>query len=124
MFVLKADRFAAIVAEVRANGIKGAAVVTEHFGRIERIDLYLGTTVLTICAQMLEALEVTALALPITYLILDILERSSLAKIRNRKDRGKDRLQTHIVPLFRNKVHLQKAVVGFALHFDQVRDLS
>lgn len=73
---------------------------------------------------MLEALEVAALALPVSDLILDILERCGLAKVRDRKDRSENRLKPDVVALFRDQVHLQEPVVRFALDLDQVRDLS
>jgi len=93
MLVLEADRLTAVVAEVRADRVKGAAVLTKDFGRVERIDLDLGRAVLTVRTEVLEALQVSALALPVTDLILDVLERRGLAKIRYRKDRSKYRLQ-------------------------------
>ena len=34
-----------------------------------------------------------------------------------------DRLQTGVLALFRQQIHLQKAVVRFALNLDQIRDL-
>ena len=87
MLVLQADRLTAVVAEIRAYGVERAAIVTEHFGRIERIDLDLRATVLTISSQVFEAFEVSALTLPVTDLILNIFEGRRFAKIGNREDR-------------------------------------
>ena len=87
MLVLQADRLTAVVAEIRAYGVERAAIVTEHFGRIERIDLDLRATVLTISSQVFEAFEVSALTLPVADLILNIFEGRRLAKIGNREDR-------------------------------------
>ena len=123
VLMLEADRLTAVVAEIRANGVERSAVVTKHFGRIERIDLDLGTAVLTICTQMLEALEVSAFALPVADLVLDIFERRRLAKIRYRKDRRKHRLQTDVIAFLRDQVHLQEPVVRFALDLDKIWDL-
>ena len=123
VLVLQTDRLAAVVAEIRANGVERAAVVTKHLGRVERIDLDLGAAVLTVCPQVFEALEVSALALPVADLVLDKFERRCLAKIRNRKDRLKYRLQPDVVALLRDQVHLQKAVVRLALYLDQIWDL-
>ena len=72
---------------------------------------------------MLEPLEVAALALPVSDLILDIFERCRLAKIRDREDRRENGLKSDVVALFRDQVHLQEPVVRFALDLDQVRDL-
>ena len=52
--------------------------------------------------QVLEAFEIAAFALPITDLVLDIFERSRLAKVRHRKDRRKHSLQADVIALFRN----------------------
>lgn len=122
--MLQADRFAAVVAEIRANCVKCAAIFTEDFGRIERIHLDLRTTVFTICPEMLEAFEVTALTLPVADLILNVLKRRGLAEIRDREDRGKYRLETDVIALFRDQIHLQESVVRFTLDLDQIRDLG
>jgi hypothetical protein len=78
----------------------------------------------TVGAQMLEPFEISALALPVSDLKFNILERRRFAEIRNREDRFKDRLQTHARSLFRNKVHLKEPVVRFTLNLDKIRDLS
>src|SRR5690606_368723 len=122
VFVLESDRFAAVRAKLRPNGVERAAVSTENFGRIERIDLYFRTAVLTICAKVFEAFEITALTLPVSDLVFDKFERGGFAKIRNRKDRRKDRLKSDAAAFLRDQIHLQEPLVGFALHLDKVRD--
>src|SRR5687767_8313357 len=72
---------------------------------------------------MLEALEVAALTLPVTDLILDIFEHCGFAKVRDGKDGRKHRLQTDTVSFLRDEIHLQETVVRLALHLDQIRDL-
>jgi len=123
MLVLEANRLTAVVAEIWTHRVERAAVVTEHFGRVERIDFDLGRAILTVGTQVLEALEVAALTLPVADLILDIFERRRFAKIRNREDRRKHRLKADVIALLRDEVHLQKPVIGFALDLDQIRDL-
>jgi hypothetical protein len=86
MLVLEADWFAAVITKIGPDRVEGAAVVTQHLGRIEGINLDLRGAVLTIGAEMLEALEIAALALPVAYLILDVLEGRGLTKIGNRED--------------------------------------
>ncbi len=124
MLVFQADRLAAIRAEFGTDGIERAAFVTKDLCRVKRINLYLRTALLTIGTQMLQSFEISAFALPVADLELDIFERCGFAKVRNREDRLKDRLQTYARPLFRNKVHLKKSVVGFPLNLDEIRDLS
>lgn len=72
---------------------------------------------------MLEPFKISAFALPIADLILDVFERCRFAEIRYRKDRREHRLQADEIALFRNKVHLKEPVIGFTLDLDQVRDL-
>jgi len=73
---------------------------------------------------MLKTFEVSALALPVTDLILDKLQRGSLAEVRNRENRFENRLEPDRFALLRDQVHLQEPVIRFALNFDQVRDLG
>src|SRR5213079_1884400 len=73
-------------------------------------------------AQVVQALELAALALPVADRILDELERRVLAEIADRKDRLEHRLQTRVLALARQAVHLQEALVGLLLDLDQVRN--
>ena len=123
MLMLEADRLTAVITKVRTDRIKCAAVVTKNLGGVKGVDLDLGTAILTVRTQVLEALEVAAFTLPVTDLILDVLERRCLAKIRYGKDRGKDRLQPDIIPLLGDQVHLQEPVIRFTLNLDQIWDL-
>ncbi len=124
VLVLQADRLAAVLAKLRTHGIEGAALVTERFAGSERIDLDRRAAVLTVRAQVVETFEAAALTLPVADLILDEVERRGLAKIRDRKDRLKHSLQSGVLALFRQQIHLQKAVVRLALNLDQIRDCA
>src|SRR5439155_1760028 len=73
VFVLETDRFAAIVTKIRPDSVECTAVVAEYFSGIERIDLDLGTAILTVCPEMFETLEVAALTLPVADLIFNKL---------------------------------------------------
>jgi hypothetical protein len=73
-------------------------------------------------AEVLEALELAALALPVADRVLHEVERAGLAEVRERKDAGEDRLQALVGPLLGQQVHLQKALVGPPLDVDQVGD--
>ncbi len=111
VFVFKAYRLTAVVAEVRPDGVERSAAVAEHIGRIERIDLDLRTAVLTICPKVFEALEVAAFTLPVPDLVFDVFKRCRLAKIRDRKYRLEYRLESDMIAFFGDQVHLKKAVV-------------
>src|SRR4029450_4812629 len=67
-------------------------------------------------------LELAALALPVADRILDELERRVLAEIADRKHRLEHRLQTRVLALARQTIHLQEAFVGLLLDLDQVRN--
>ena len=123
MLVLEANRLAAVVAEIGPNGIECSAVITEHFCRVERVDLDLGSAVFAVRPKMFETLEVAALALPVTDLILDEFESGRFTKVRNREDRRKYRLESDVVALLRDQVHLQEPIVRFALYLNKVRYL-
>ena len=49
VLVLEADRFTAVVAEIRTDGVERAAIFTKHFGGVKRVNLYLGRAILTVC---------------------------------------------------------------------------
>jgi hypothetical protein len=57
---------------------------------------------------------------PVADRVLDELQRGVLAEIRDREDRLEDGLQTDVVTLGRQGVHLQEPIVGLLLDLDQV----
>ena len=60
---------------------------------------------------MLEALELAALALPVTDGELHEVERAGLPEIRKRENAREHRLQPGVLALLREEVHLQESVV-------------
>src|SRR5262249_21346363 len=52
---------------------------------------------------------------------LDEVERAGLPEVAEREDGGEDRLQSGILALLGEEVHLQEAVVRLALHVDEIR---
>src|SRR6185503_6915590 len=111
VFVLQTDRLTAVRAQLGTNGIESSANVAKRFAGTQRIDFDVGPATLTGGAQVLETFKIAALALPVTDLILDEIERGRFAKIRNRKYRLEDRLQAGADALFRQQIHLQEPVV-------------
>jgi hypothetical protein len=122
--MLEADRLAAVITKIRTNYVKRAAVIAQDFGRVERVYLDLGTTILAVSTEMLETLKIPALTLPVADLVFDIFKSRRLAKIRDWEYRCKYRLEAYVVTFFRDQVHLQKPVIRFALDLDQIWDLS
>ena len=73
-------------------------------------------------AEVVQADEPAALALPVPDRVLDELERRVLAEVADREDRLEDRLQPRILALRGEQVHLQEALVGLPLNLDEVRN--
>ena len=73
-------------------------------------------------AQVLQALQLAALALPVADGVLDELERRVLPEVADREDRLEHRLQTRVLALGGQAVHLQEPFVALLLNFDQVRN--
>ncbi len=70
--------------------------------------------------QVVQPFQVAALALPVADRIVHELEFAHPAEIRDGKNRIEHSLQADVFALVRQKIHLQKALVGFLLNFDQV----
>src|SRR5207245_2905946 len=105
-----------------AHVIERAALGAEGLARSQWIDLDRRATSLAFGAQIIETFEPAAFTLPVADLVLDEVERRSATKIRDGEHRFEYGLQTGALPFFREKVHLQKTIVGFALDLDQIRD--
>ena len=121
---LQADGIAALVAEIGGIGVIGAALGAKHFARMERIGNHGCAAIAAGCAQMVQSLEVAALALPVADGVVDKLQLGDVAKIRDRKHGLKNSLQSCVITLARQPIHLQEAVVGALLHLDQVWNLD
>src|ERR1022692_988919 len=140
VFQLQPDGVAALVAERNHVLIKGAAVVAKHVARMERIGADGGDVVAKHVArmerigadggaavpaggaQMVQAFQIAALALPVADGIIDELQFADAAEIGNREYRAENRLQARIFPFVGKQVHLQEALVGILLNLDEVRN--
>src|SRR2546425_8720860 len=65
-----------------------------------------------------------ALAFPISDSVIDKLELRNIAEVGNGKHRLENRLQTGVVTLAGQAVHLKEAVVRAPLYLDQIRNLD
>src|SRR5262249_16596589 len=119
---LEADGVAADVAHVAARLVCLAAARPEDFTVAVRVGNQGRAAVAARLAQVVQSLQLAALALPVADRVLDELERRVLAEIRDRKHRLEHRLQTRVLALARQAVHLQEALVRLLLDLDQVRD--
>ena len=124
IFQLQAHRIAALVAEVGRIRVVGAALRAQHVAGMKRIGDDRRTAVLASGAQVMQPLEVAALALPVADGVVHKLQLRDVAEIADREHRLKHRLQAGIVALAGQSVHLQETFVGALLNLDQVRDLD
>ena len=119
---LHPDRVAADVADVAARLVRHAAARAEHLVVAVRIGNERRAAVLARLAQVVQARQLAALALPVADRILDELERRVLAEVADREDGLEDGLQAGILPFRREAVHLQEPLVRLPLNLDEVRD--
>ena len=119
---LQVDRVAADVALRHPVLVDEAALGAGDRLLVRVVGHDLGAAVGAGHAQVLEALQLAALALPVADRVLDEVERAGLAEVGEREDAREDRLQALVRPLLGQQVHLQEALVGPPLDVDQVRD--
>ena len=81
IFQLQADGIAALVAEVGGVGVVSAALGAKHFAGMERIGDHGGAAVAAGGPQVVQPLEVAALALPVADGIVDELQPGDIAEI-------------------------------------------
>src|SRR5215204_796856 len=84
-----------------------------HFGHRTSLSPY-GSQI-SVWPQVMQGLQLAALALPVADGVLDELKRRVLAEIANRKYRFEHRLQTLVLALGGQAVHLQEALVALPL---------
>ncbi len=119
---LEVHRVAADVALRHPVLVHEAALGAGHRLLVRMVRHDLGAAVGAGHAEVFEALELAALALPVADRVLDEVERAGLAKVGEREDAGENRLQTLVRPLFGQQVHLQEALIAAPLNVDQVRN--
>jgi hypothetical protein len=73
---------------------------------------------------VVQAFQVAALALPVADRVVHELELRHLAEILDRKHRSEHRLKPAVLALARQQIHLQEALIGLHLHFNQVGNLD
>ena len=121
---LHADRVAALFAERGRVLVERAALGAEHVARLIRIGDDRGAAIAAGGAQVMQPLQVAALAFPVPDRVVHEIQLREAAEILNRKHRGKDRLQAAVLALGRKQIHLQKSLIGILLNLDQVRNLN
>ena len=110
------------VAHVTAGVVGVPAPGAQHLVLPVRIGHYGRPTALARLAQVMQPGQPAALALPIPDRVLDELERRVLAEVADGEHRFEHRLQTRVLPLGGQAIHLEEALVRLPLNLDQVRN--
>src|SRR5581483_10547462 len=118
------DGVAALVTEIRRVGVVSSAFAAEHLAGMKRIRDNGEPAVLTRGAQVVQTLQVAALALPVADGVIHEFQLGDFAEVGDGKHGLKYRLQSGVVALTRQAVHLQKAVIRTLLHLDEVGNLN
>ncbi len=121
VFHLQIDGVTADVADLDAILVDHAALLTVDrlFVRVVGDDLR--AAVRAGHAQVLETLELTALALPVANGELDEVERAGLPEIAEWENARENRLEACVLTFFRQEVHLQEPVIRLSLDIDEIR---
>ncbi len=121
---LHGHRVAALVAEGRRVLIERAALVADDVAGLIRIGDHGGAAVPAGGAQVVQTLEVAALAFPVADRIVHEFQLRHLAEILDRKHRREHRLKPAVLAFARQQIHLQEALIGLHLDFNQVGNLN
>src|SRR6185437_8113944 len=121
---LQPHRIAALLAEGWQVGVVGAALAAQDFAGMEGIGDDGPAAAPAGRAQVVQAAEMAAFALPVADGVFDEIQLADAAEVADGEHRIEHRLQAVVVALSRQQVHLQEALVALALHLDQVRNLD
>ena len=121
---LQTHRVTALGAEVRRVLVVRAAELAQHIAGMERVGDHHVSAGDAGRPQMIQPLQVAAVALPVADRVIHKLQFGDVAEICNRKHGGKHRLQAVVLALLRQLVHLQEPLIRAALDLDQVWNLD
>ena len=121
---LQRDRIAALVAERGRVLVERAALRAEHVAGLIRVRDNRSAAIPAGGAQVVQAAQMAALALPVADGVVDEIELRKSAEILDRKYGREHGLQAGIFALARQQIHLQKALIGLLLNVNQVRNLD
>ncbi len=115
---------AALVAKRGRVLVERAALVTDDVAGLVRIGDDGRSTIATGGAQVMQTLQVAALTLPVADRVVHEFELGHFAEVPDRKHGGEHRLESGVLALAWQKVHLQKTLIGLHLDFNQVGNLN
>src|SRR5207302_1721920 len=121
---LHGDGVAALVAEGRSVFVERAALVADHVASLVRIGDDARAAVAASRAEVMQPLQVAALALPVSDGVVHKFKLRHFAEVADRKHAGEHGLKAAVVALARQQIHLQKALIRLHLDFNQVGNLN
>ena len=121
---LHGDWIAALIAERRRVFVERAALVADDVAGLIRIGDNGRAAIAASGAEVVQALQVAALAFPIADRVVHEFKLRHFAEVLDRKHGREDGLQTTVIALARQEVHLQESLIGLHLDFDQVWNLN
>src|SRR5579864_2100257 len=121
---LQAHRIAALIAERNDVLVERAAVMAQHVAGMKwiRADGRAALRIAASGAQVMQAFQVAAFALPVADRVIHEFQLAHATKIGDGKYRIENRLQARIFPLVGKQVHLQEPLVRLPLYLNQVRN--
>src|SRR6266705_467904 len=121
---LHGHRIAALVAEGWRVLVERAALVADDVAGLIRIGDHGRAAIAARRAEVVQALQVAALALPVADRVVHEFQLRHLAEVPDRKHGSKHRLKPAVIALARQKVHLQETLIRLHLDFNQVGNLD
>src|SRR5262249_49845108 len=102
--------------------VECAAMMAQDVAGVEGIGADRRAAIPASGPKVMQSLQVAALALPVADRVIDEFEVAHAAEVRDREYRVEHRLQTDILALVRQQVHLQETLVRLLLNLDEVRN--
>src|SRR5260370_32339295 len=109
--------FRSLVAEGWRVLVECAALVANDVTGLIWIGDYRCAAIAACGAQVVQPLQVAALALPVADRVVHEFQLRHLAEVPDRKHGSEHRLKPAVIALARQKVHLQKALIRLHLDF-------
>src|ERR1035437_2827556 len=110
-YLLQTHRVAALVAERDHVFVKRAAMMAQNVAGVEGVRADGGAATAAGRPQMVQPLQIAALAFPVADRVIDKFQIAHTAKIGDREHAVEYGLQANVLALIRQQVHLQKPLV-------------
>ena len=124
IFQLEANGIAATVTEGDNVLVEGAALVTKDITGMKGIGSNRGAASrIPACGtQVMQTLQIATFTFPVTNCVVNKFQLRKAAEIGDWEHAREYALQSGVVALWRQELHLQKTRITLLLHFDQIRN--